>query len=104
MNRPRQFRSDAGTTLLELIVVLAIIGTLAGLVAVDFARSPTAPALSMDRLRDSAVRTGESISTVVLDSTGVRRLLLLNPDGSALDGTGPAFDGSIPHPEAASED
>ncbi len=83
-----------GSTLLELIVVLAVMGALAAITALALpgrsgARVPT----QIERLmlaRDSAIRTGRPVEAVVdTGSDGVTRLVRFLPDGRSV---GPGLD------------
>jgi prepilin-type N-terminal cleavage/methylation domain-containing protein len=80
--------SRPGVSLVELLVVLAIIGVIAGLGTVAFS-THVKGASADDRLnrlgiaRREALRTGAPVVVQFPDSTGVRRATLL-PDGSAV--------------------
>jgi prepilin-type N-terminal cleavage/methylation domain-containing protein len=83
-----------GSTLLELIVVLAVMGTLAAITALALpgrpgARGPT----QIERLmlaRDSAIRTGLPVEAMVDTSAeGAPRIVRFLPDGRAV---GPLVD------------
>jgi prepilin-type N-terminal cleavage/methylation domain-containing protein len=78
-----------GTTLLELMVTLAVLGLLTGTAAAALGtlRRPEAARWASDvaRARDSAIRTGRPVR--VSGDSGYRALLL--PDGRAV---GPGLD------------
>lgn len=78
-----------GLTLLELVVVLAVVGILAGVAAPVLRRAPAPSAEEAARervaeVRARAVRGGHSVAALVLDADGEQRPVLARPDGSVL--------------------
>lgn len=79
----------AGTTLLELIVVLAIIAVLAG-AATPMLRHASSPSANEAALRQvaearaSAVRSGRPVAVVVTREHEAPLAVLARPDGSVL--------------------
>ncbi|HEX2778578.1 MAG TPA: prepilin-type N-terminal cleavage/methylation domain-containing protein [Gemmatimonadaceae bacterium] len=77
-------RSRSGTTVVELLVVLAILGVVAGVTAVAIhtprpAAAGGAAATLVDA-RECAVRTGRTVTVIVADSADVRAATAY-PDG-----------------------
>jgi prepilin-type N-terminal cleavage/methylation domain-containing protein len=89
MRRSRQCgRHHAGVTLVELLVVLAILGAMALVVSLSTRSGHTASRVGdadarVAWLRRDAVDRGTSIVAVVDDSSGARAVLAL-PDGSVI--------------------
>ena len=80
-----------GFTLMELIVVLALMGILAGVAALSAAGS--APlrqrsALSSETARDSAIMDGEPRTATVADTGGNLGHVTFLPDGRVVADTG----------------
>lgn len=74
-----------GVTLVELMVVIALLGLMAGITTVALARRPAVPAADVRvapivAARTAAIRRGRD-STVVFEVDGVRFLATAHPDG-----------------------
>ena len=87
MNR---FQSLVGTTLVELLVALTIMGLMFGLATLESTRrrtpadaGPSTVNANIRKARDSALRSGTDVTVTVEDSTGVWNLTAL-PDGSII--------------------
>lgn len=77
-----------GVTLLELMVVLVLLGVLAGVVGLTLHTAPGAPAVdpvsaTILAARDSAVQTGHPVTVAIVVSGSVRDATAL-PDGRVI--------------------
>ena len=95
-------RSRAGVTLLELMVVLALLSVMAGVVAMSLRTAPRAQMLdgAIARVlaaRDSALRFGVSVSIVLSDSGGERAATAF-ADGRVIADSALRFDPLSGHP------
>ena len=89
-------RARRGVTLVELLVVLALLGVGAALTALAFRvdRSTDPQGRDAERItaaRREAVEQGALVRLVLADSTGMRALVVL-PDGSIIADKGVAVD------------
>ena len=85
---PRAASCLRGVTLVELIVVLAILGILAGVTGLALGAAKPVPSASTEvaaaaSARRQALERGEAV-TVTLHSGGVARTLTALPDGSVI--------------------
>ena len=99
MTTPRTgtVRPRAGTTLVELLVVLVVLGITMGVAGLAFHRvraDPTPTQVALDRIaaaRREAIASGHDVSiTVVLDAR--LSAVTAHPDGSVLADSLPALD------------
>lgn len=85
-------RADAGFTLLETLVALAILAAVAGVTAASLRGSP--PSLQLDNavaaltrdastIRHRAVLTQSSLPLQITDCAGTEATLIFHPDGTA---------------------
>jgi prepilin-type N-terminal cleavage/methylation domain-containing protein len=79
-----------GTTLVELLVVLCVLGVLGAVALVDLRRSSAYPVSTMvraarqvDSMRGVTLRSGRERTVVIEDSSGAHTVTLL-PDGSII--------------------
>lgn len=98
MKRSPSARPDAGTTLVELIVALAILGVMAAVTAVALreAPSPTPADLRAERItraRHEALEQGHRVSLRWMEDGVVHHATAL-PDGRVLADSGIAVDAS----------
>ena len=85
MTQSRTCSPRGGATLVELLVVLAILATAAGLVGVAFRRPIPPVPTTADHIaaaRRSAIATGSPVVVAVIESDSQRVLVL--PDGSVV--------------------
>ena len=79
-------RDRTGVTLIELIVVLAILGVTAGVVSLSFARRVPPRETLTSRLtaaRDSALSSGRQVLLTIVTDSGLV-LIAANPDGRVM--------------------
>jgi prepilin-type N-terminal cleavage/methylation domain-containing protein len=94
--------NQGGFTLVELIVVLAILGVLAGVAALAAGGTLADKQATADpdaALLDSAIVLGRPVSRYIVDSTGAAEWQTYMPDGRTMHG--PAFRSTEPDSDAA---
>lgn len=96
----------AGVTLLELIVVLALLSIIAGVVSLSFHAAPPVRIADANNARvlaarDSALRFGHPVSIVLSDSAGQQAATAL-ADGRVIADAALRFDPLSGHPYDAS--
>jgi prepilin-type N-terminal cleavage/methylation domain-containing protein len=102
-------RTRDGTTLVELLVVLAVLGVMtsvAGLAFHNMRASPTAAAAVLDRIaaaRREAIATGRTVSTTVM-LDGRPHAVTAYPDGRVLADSMPALDALSGRPTTRTQD
>lgn len=90
-------RRRGGSTLVELLVVLAILGVVLGITGLSFRREAATPTVDAVRARiadtrRAAVRSGKSVTVIVSGDNGRLLAATAHPDGRVVADSGLGID------------